>query len=167
MSEIIKVGMGELKVASAPDHIRTSGLGSCVAVTLYDPLQKIAGLAHVMLPASQEFLNQEFLNKGAKEGKYADRAIPLLVDKMVAKGGHPRFFEAKLVGGAQMFTFFSKGETMRIGPRNVQACQKILRQIGIPIVAEVIGGNISRTIEIDASTGILSIFTGNKNIMNV
>lgn len=162
MSEIIKVGMGELKVASAPDHIRTSGLGSCVAVTLYDPLQKIAGLAHVMLPASQEFLN-----KGTKEGKYADRAIPLLVDKMVAKGGHPRFFEAKLVGGAQMFTFFSKGETMRIGPRNVQACQKILRQIGIPIVAEVIGGNISRTIEIDASTGILSIFTGNKNIMNV
>lgn len=72
MSEIIKVGMADLNIALAPDRIRTSGLGSCVGVVIHDPVKKIAGLAHVMLPSSA-LAKQDQIN----EAKYADTAIQI------------------------------------------------------------------------------------------
>lgn len=154
---VVKVGMADLQVAQDPDHLRTTGLGSCVGVVLYDSSQRVGGLAHVMLPTSQ-MAKQENLN----HAKFADTAIPLLIQQMEKAGARVTRMKAKLAGGAQMFAFASQSETMRIGARNVEACKAMLHKLGIPIVAEETGGNYGRTIELDCATGILHIRTINQ-----
>ncbi|UYZ15391.1 chemotaxis protein CheD [Brevibacillus sp. WF146] len=160
--EIIKIGMADLGVAKPPDRLRTTGLGSCVGVVLYDVVHKVGGMAHVMLPESS-------LGKGGPltVGKYADTAIPQLIQEMERAGASIRHMVAKLAGGAQMFASLGNSDTMRIGPRNVEACKQALQSAQIRIVAEDTGGNCGRTIEFDTSTGILQIRTVNHGVKEV
>lgn len=149
---MIKVGMADLNVARQSGILKTTGLGSCVGVTLYDSISKVAGMAHVMLPSSDI----------AKEGnlniaKYADTAIPEMIRKMQELGASIRRLSAKMAGGAQMFAFTGSSDTMRIGPRNVDSCKEMLKKYDIPLLAEDTGGNYGRTIEFDAASGILLI----------
>ncbi|MCG0314925.1 MAG: chemotaxis protein CheD [Calditerricola sp.] len=163
VARVIKVGMADLQVAKAPDRLVTVGLGSCVAVCIYDPTAKVAGLAHVMLPSS-ELARGEAVNVG----KYADTAIPALLARMEAWGGHRRRFVAKLAGGAQMFAIAAAGNpALRIGERNVLACKALLAEHGIPVVAEDTGGSSGRTVEFDSETGKLVIRTVQKGIKEV
>jgi chemotaxis protein CheD len=160
--EIIKIGMADWGVAKPPDRLRTTGLGSCVGVVLYDSVNKIAGMAHVMLPDSS-------LGKGSEIniGKYADTAIPQLIRDMETAGASKRNLVAKIAGGAQMFSFLNGNDTMRIGPRNVDACKAMLMREQIKIVAEETGGNCGRTIEMDTETGMLQIRTVNQGVKEV
>ncbi|MBP2001095.1 chemotaxis protein CheD [Paenibacillus shirakamiensis] len=149
---IVKVGMAELDIIEKTGVIRTTGLGSCVGLTLYDPYLKVAGLAHVMLPSS------DIAREGALNiAKYADTAVPSVFDKLIRLGASPKRIVAKMAGGSQMFVFAGKGDTMRIGPRNVESCKLKLAELGIPLIAEDTGGNYGRTIELDCETGILFI----------
>lgn len=152
--QLVKVGMADLNVAAGAGILKTTGLGSCVGVTLYDPLVKVAGMAHVMLPSSVI----------AKEGnlniaKYADTAIPELIRQMNRLGAVNSRLVAKLAGGAQMFAFHTTSDTMRIGPRNVESCKAQLVRLSIPVVAEDTGGSVGRTIELYAESGILVLRT--------
>jgi len=149
---VIKVGMADLQVIAEAGSLRTTGLGSCVGITLHDPKMHIAGMAHVMLPAS-DIVRDGPLNPA----KYADTAIPLLVEQMLDLGAQSRRLQAKMAGGAQMFAFTGTNETMRIGWRNVETCKAILQRFSIPLIAEDTGGNFGRTIEICSVTGILMI----------
>lgn len=160
--EIIKIGMADLGVAKPPSRLRTTGLGSCVGVVLYDHIHKVAGMAHVMLPESS-------LAKGGElsVGKYADTAIPHLIQQMQKEGAASRNMIAKLAGGAQMFAFLGGNDMMRIGPRNVEACKMALQAAQIKIIAEDTGGNCGRTIEFDSSTGVLQIRTVNQGVKEV
>jgi len=160
--EIIKIGMADLGVSKSPDRLRTTGLGSCVGVVLYDATKKIAGMAHVMLPDSSLAKGDDF-----NIAKYADTAIPQLIKEMEQAGSSVRNLIAKMAGGAQMFSFLSGNDTMRIGPRNVEACKTMLKEAGIRIVAEDTGGNCGRTIEMDSETGILQIRTVNQGVKDV
>lgn len=149
---IIKVGMADLQVAHVQGILKTTGLGSCVGVTLFDARTKVAGMAHVMLPSSDI----------AKEGslniaKYADTALPDMIRRMEALGAAVSRMEAKLAGGAQMFAFSQGSDTMRIGPRNVESCKAMLQKFAIPVKGEDTGGNYGRTIEFDLATGKLLI----------
>ncbi|MDV2685451.1 chemotaxis protein CheD [Alkalihalophilus lindianensis] len=157
MSEVIKVGMADLKVATPPDTIRTSGLGSCVGVVIYDELTNVSGMAHVMLPDSSQS-KQATLNIA----KYADSAIKELIKQLLGQGGRAFSLKAKIAGGAQMFTFQSGSDVMRIGPRNVEAVKLALKQSKIPILAEDVGGKSGRTIEFDPLTKMLHIRTVNQ-----
>ncbi|MDO7905809.1 chemotaxis protein CheD [Paenibacillus sp. JX-17] len=149
---IIKVGMADLNVAGNPGVIRTIGLGSCVGVTLYDPQLKLAGMAHVMLPTA-DIAREGQLNIA----KYADTALPELLNKLLRLGVSQSRLVAKMAGGAQMFAFAGSGDTMRIGPRNVESCKLQLDELRIPLIGEDTGGNHGRTIELDCETGVLSI----------
>ncbi|MGZ0040787.1 chemotaxis protein CheD [Paenibacillus ottowii] len=156
---IIKVGMADLNVTSNPNSIRTTGLGSCVGLTLYDPHLKLAGMAHVMLPSS-DIAREGQLNIA----KYADTALPELLERMLKLGAERRRLIAKMAGGAQMFAFAGSGDTMRIGPRNVESCKEMLVDLGIPLIAEDTGGNYGRTIELDSETGVLNIRSVQKGV---
>ncbi|AGA58200.1 MAG: chemotaxis protein CheD [Thermobacillus sp.] len=151
MTELIKVGMADWKIASSGDVLKTTGLGSCVGLTLYDGAAKIAGMAHIMLPSS-EIAREEQFNRA----KYADTALPDMLQAMIAAGASRRRLVAKLAGGAQMFAFAGQ-DTMRIGPRNVETCKMMLESLDIPLVAEDTGANYGRTIELDSTTGVLTI----------
>lgn len=157
LQEVVKVGIADLNIAMAPHTIRTSGLGSCVGVIIYDLSNQIAGLAHVMLPDSA-LTKQKNLN----EYKYADTAIDVLVDRLIQKKARKFALKAKIAGGAQMFQIGNGSDVMRIGPRNVEAVEKQLKLHHIPIVASDVGGNNGRTIEFDPTTGKLNIRTVNK-----
>ncbi|MDB4868496.1 MAG: chemotaxis protein CheD [Cohnella sp.] len=149
---LIKVGMADLNIASGGALLKTTGLGSCVGVTLYDPQLKLAGMAHIMLPLS-EIAREGQLNVA----KYADTAIPELIRRLREKGADIKRLVAKMAGGAQMFAFAGGGDSMRIGPRNVESAKLMLDSFSIPLAAEDTGANYGRTVELDSGTGILMI----------
>src|SRR5690606_14110079 len=154
---VVKVGIADLNVVKAPNRIRTSGLGSCVGVVIYDSYKQVAGLAHIMLPDSSLTKQVNF-----NTYKYADTAIDILVEKLIQLGARKSQLKAKIAGGAQMFQLQSASEIMRIGPRNVEAVKERLNFHQIPIVSSDTGGNQGRTIEFDPVTTKLKIRTVNQ-----
>jgi chemotaxis protein CheD len=157
---VIRVGMADMNVAGVPDSLRTTGLGSCVGIALYDPHVKVAGLAHIMLPTST---NANEPNRA----KYANTAVPLLIEMMEKRGAQRNRLIAKLAGGAQMFTFAGQSDLMRIGPRNVEAVKEALAHYMIPIRGEDTGGNCGRTIELFCEDGSLSVRTAKQGVTTI
>ena len=147
MSEIIKVGMADLKICKSPDGITTLGLGSCVGIALRDPVKKIGGLAHIMLPDSTAIRNSTNIPK------FADTGIDELVRQIVEAGASRKKLVAKIAGGAQMFAFQNKSDLVRVGERNVDAVKKKLQELKIPILAEDTGKNYGRTVIFYPETG--------------
>lgn len=147
MSEVIKVGMADLKVCISPDTITTLGLGSCVGIAIRDPLTGIGGLAHVMLPDSKQ------IKDNSNIPKFADTGIEELVRCVVQAGASRNRLVAKIAGGAQMFAFQNKSNLVRVGERNVEASKAKLKELGIPILAEDIGENFGRTVVFSPETG--------------
>ncbi len=160
--DVVKVGIAQLDVATTTQRIRTSGLGSCVGVVLYDEIKQIAGLVHVMLPDSS-------LSRGNQltVAKFADTGVPALVQEMQKKGASTFRLKAKIAGGAQMFQFTSNQDSMRIGPRNVEAVKVQLKKLNIPLLAEDTGGNSGRTIEFNPQTSKLQIRTVNQGVKDL
>jgi chemotaxis protein CheD len=156
-NQVIRVGIGDMNIARSPDTIRTSGLGSCVGIILYDELKKTAGLAHIMLPDSTLAKKQ-----GMKRAKYADTAIYDLIHALKGEGISPYRLKAKIAGGAQMFQFSSSNDMMRIGPRNIEAVKELLLSFRVPIIVEDVGGTSGRTIEFDPESSELHIRSVNK-----
>lgn len=149
MSEIIKVGMADLKTCVSPDGVTTLGLGSCVGIAIRDPVTKIGGLAHVMLPDSTAIRNGN--NNIAK---FADTGIVELVKQMEKLGARRSRMVAKIAGGATMFTFQGGSSTMgQVGQRNVEATKKVLKELKIPLLAEDTGENYGRTVIFYPETG--------------
>lgn len=147
MDEMIKVGMADLKVCLFPNAITTLGLGSCVGIAVYDPISKVGGLAHVMLPDSTQIRNN------SNRAKFADTGILDLIDLMVKAGASRNRLVAKIAGGAQMFAFNGQSDMVRIGARNVEASKLKLKELGIRLLAEDTGLNYGRTVEFYTETG--------------
>jgi len=151
-SGVVKVGIADLNIVKAPGTIRTQGLGSCVGTIIYDDRTKIAGLSHILLPDSN------LAKRGNMNAyKYADLAIPLLIQKLVEAGASNYALKAKMAGGAQMFKSISDSSIMRIGLRNAEACKEQLGFFRIPIIASDLGGSSGRTIEFHPDTSKLEI----------
>lgn len=158
MDELIKVGMADLNVCLPPKGLTTLGLGSCVGIILYDPSTKVSGLAHIMLPDSTKIKNNGNI------AKFADTAVDKMIDDMCRLGAKRNKLIGKLAGGAQMFSFNSTNDLMRVGERNIVASKEKLQSLGIRIVAEDTGLNYGRTIEFYPETGELWIKTIGKPI---
>ena len=151
--KMLKVGMADLKVVKYPDALTTLGLGSCIGICLYDPVTKVAGLAHIMLPSSKA------IRKNSNEAKFADTGTVKLIKEMKKLGANPKRMICKIAGGAQMFAFSSSNDTMKIGERNAQAVIDIMKSLKIPVKANETGGNYGRTIEFFSEDGRLLIKT--------
>ena len=161
-SQVIKVGIAQMDIVKAPNTIRTSGLGSCVGVVLYDEVKHVAGMIHIMLPDST-LGRTGTLNVA----KFADTGITALIEKLAAEGISKFTLKAKIAGGAQMFQFTSDKDSMRIGPRNVEAVKQELKKHGIHLISEDTGGNSGRTIEFDPGTSKLNIRTVNQGVSEI
>ena len=150
--ENVTVGIAEFNIVKAPNQIMTIGLGSCCGVVLYDEINKIAGLVHILLSDSK--YEKNIVNKA----KYADTGIILLYEEMKKVGANPRFIRAKLAGGAHMFNFKNTGNSIfTIGERNVKSCKETLAKLNISIVSEDVLGSCGRTIIFDTLTNKLRI----------
>jgi chemotaxis protein CheD len=122
---------------------------SCIGLALVDRTATVAGLAHVVLPESQ--------GKSEPRAKFADLAVPDLVERLLAAGAVKRRLEAVIVGGARMF---SVGASLDIGARNAEAVREALGKEGIKIRAEEVGGNRGRTARIIVGTEVSSQLAG-------
>ncbi|QLK25462.1 chemotaxis protein CheD [Natrinema zhouii] len=146
----VQVGISELIVSDGDDTLKSYGLGSCLAIALYDPGSEIGGLAHVMLPDGDAADNSD-----RKPGKYADTAIRALLRRMVEQGASYTTVEAKIAGGSDMFEFESFGDG--VGQRNIAAAKEELEKLGVPLEGEDVGGEYGRTVEFTPGTGTLTI----------
>lgn len=153
MSELIKVGMADYKTGRNPHSLISYGLGSCVGIALYDAVNKIGGLAHIMLPDSTQARSTE------NPAKFADTALPLMLNEMIKMGAIKARVTAKIAGGAQMFTFANATDVMRVGERNAEAVRMLLKKMDIRILADDTGGNYGRTVELKIDTGIYRVRT--------
>ena len=149
--EMIRVGMADMKIATAPNQLTTIGLGSCLGIILYDPVKKIAGMIHIMLPDSTQ------ARRITKISKFADIGIPDMIKKMEKKGCVQRRMWAKIAGGSHMFNIGGNSPLMAVGERNAEATEIILKELKIPIKSSDMGGSRGRTIEFDCNDGKLKI----------
>lgn len=147
----VRVGIAEAAAVLAPGTIATIGLGSCVGILLYDTHKKIAALIHIMLPDSKLFRNIP------NAYKFADLAVPLMLEELKGQGCYKRNIIAKIAGGSSMFKFSEKNINSEVGLRNVNSVKEILEKEGIKLLAEDTGGNKGRTMIVDAETGQVQI----------
>ena len=147
------VGMGELSVAAGKRRLAVRGLGSCVAVILYDPTTQIGGIAHVMLPSHTLARNQEM------PAKFADKAVPLLLDRLVQLGVSRTNIGTRLVGGARMFGAAASEGTMYMGERNIVACRLAIEDAGLVVAAEDVGGQRGRSVLFSVRDGTVAVRT--------
>ncbi len=147
MNTLVNVGVARIEVTVNPSVLRTI-LGSCVGICIYDRMKKIGGLAHILLP--------NWTKDGVKE-KYADSAIPLMIAQMLKMGCTREFMSAKIAGGASMFKFQSNMTLGQIGERNIEVSRMVLKEKGIPLLAEDVGGNTGRVVDFFLEDGRMKI----------
>lgn len=137
-------------VARWDGRLVTIGLGSCVAIALYDAAHRVGGLAHVLLP------DPTVARDASNPARFAATAVPLLLEEMRTLGARGPF-QGKLAGGAALFgALLSTGGT-HMGARNVAAARAALAAAGIPLVAEDTGGSAGRSVALEVATGVFSV----------
>jgi len=158
---LIEVSMAHMKIARAPAVMVTRGLGSCLGITLYDPVKKIGAMAHPMLP------DIERAKIKSNPGRFVNSVINKMLEDLKSEGCLKSRLIAKLFGGAHMFSFIAKDSILNIGEKNIDMAKELLKQYGIDILVEELGGSVGRTIELDLETGkvlVKTISRGQKEV---
>lgn len=150
---LINVGVAQVKMGATPAVLRTI-LGSCVGICIYDRIKKVGGLAHVLLPTDT--------TGGKLPEKYADTAIPLLIERLIKEGGKKENMSAKIAGGASMFKFKGNTALGQIGDRNIESTKKVLEELGIPVLEEDVQGNSGRVIDFYLEDGRVKVKASGK-----
>lgn len=162
MQTEIRVGISDYKLGKAPNKLITVGLGSCIGTIIYDEKTKVGGLSHIMLPDSTMFISKQDI----KVAKFADLALPQMVTELKQQVPLPRL-KAKIVGGASMFGFNASAASIGIGQRNIEAVEKVLKELRIPIVAKHVGGNAGRTMIVDLNDFKTTVRIVNKEVIYI
>ncbi len=136
MTEEEEIKIGEMEITNQKKILVARALGSCVAVAIYDPENEVGGMAHILLGKGNK-------KRKGKTALYADKAINRMVKKIQEAGGRRKNLEAKIAGGASMFSSQSKGD---IGDDNIEAVLKELKDRNIPITGKDIGGTHARNV---------------------
>ncbi|WP_085833596.1 chemotaxis protein CheD [Clostridium merdae] len=151
MSNMITIGISDMKVVKGGEQLVTYALGSCVGICLYDPIRKVGGLGHIMLP--------KYPAANPKENKFrfADTCIMEMLREMEKLGAHRAQLTAKIAGGAKMFEVSGDSAFGNIGQRNVMAVRAMLAYEKIPIKAQDTGLNYGRTLYFTTDDGVMTI----------
>jgi len=159
------VGMAEIQTVKGAGQLTCLGLGSCIGLCGFDPMSKVAGMVHVMLP-------EAFAGKPVeKPGKFADTGVPALLDALKKAGADSSRLLFAMAGGAQVFKFGASPESrLDIGSRNSVAVTRVLKEMGFRIVAHDTGGSNGRTVIFTVETGdftVRTVTSGEKTLCNL
>ena len=134
-----RVKVADFAVARGEGVISTIGLGSCVAIAIYDKQTRVGGMAHVLLPS--EGLSRDKDNRA----KFPGTAVPLLLEEMKKLGARGPY-TAKIAGGSSMFGALLPAGGINMGERNVLSSRQALSEAGIPLAAQDVGGDYGRSV---------------------
>lgn len=155
MSNVRSVSIGEMVISNSLDDVLVAyGLGSCVAVCLYDPVKKVSGMLHALLP---NMPMGEKLN--GMPAKFVDQGIPMLLNEVMALGAQKPRLTVHICGGAHMLNSPGFKQALNIGERNVVAAKEGLYAAGLKIKAEAVGGNSGRTVKLYVASGLITVKT--------
>lgn len=156
---IRRVGIAKYRIGCRPEVFKAAGLGSCLAVSLYDVELGLGGLAHALLPGRQK--------DGPLTGsaKFVDDAIDEMYQALLDLGADQAHLVAKLAGGANMFETEFLSQVNGIGARSAHSARAALAALGVPLVGEDVGGNRGRTVEFDLATGQLIVYCARDKTM--
>jgi chemotaxis protein CheD len=148
----VRVKVADYAVRQGSYVLATIGLGSCVAIALYDRDSQVGALAHILLP------NPAMSRETGNPAKFPETVMPIMLDEMRALGAKsPARICAKLVGGASMFGQLANGAGINVGERNLSATRDVLAALGIPIIAEDTGLDYGRSVYFHLVDGRLEV----------
>jgi chemotaxis protein CheD len=150
------IGMADIKVSDRPeDTLITYALGSCLGIVVHDPVARVAGLLHVMLPSSQI----DDAKAKAQPAMFVDTGVPLLFKECYRLGARKERMTVSVAGGS--FSGRSDADdTFQIGKRNMLTLRKLLWKNGVLIHADETGGvQQSRTMSVIVSSGLVQLRT--------
>jgi chemotaxis protein CheD len=149
----VVVGVGDMGVSNNPQiTLSTYALGSCVAIVAYDPLMKVGGLLHLMLPESKISPNKA----ASQPAMFADTGLPLLFRSLIGLKADPSRLRIFLAGGASVLC---DSDTFRIGERNIRATSDYLAKGGYLVRHSSLGGTINRTVHLNVGNGDITLKT--------
>ena len=148
----VRVKVADYAVRRGNDIIATIGLGSCVAIALYDRESKTGGLAHILLPSMS--MSRETSNPA----KFPETIVPIMLAEMRALGAsNSARISAKIAGGASMFGQLVNGTGINVGERNIAATKEALAAAGIQIIAEDTGLDYGRSVYFHLADGRVEV----------
>ena len=148
----VRVKVADYAVRRGHAVLVTIGLGSCVAIALYDRETQVGALAHILLPSPS--MSRETANPA----KFPETIVPVMLEEMRALGVRPTArVGAKIVGGASMFGQLMSGTGINVGERNVTATRQVLVAAGIPLLAEDTGLDYGRSVYFHLTDGRLEV----------
>ncbi len=148
----VRVKVADYAVRRGEQVIATIGLGSCVAIALYDRDTQTGGLAHILLPS--QAMSRETTNPA----KFPETIVPLMLEEMrTLAGGKAGRISAKIAGGASMFGQLAVGSGVNVGERNIAATRDVLAAHHIPLVAEDTGPDYGRSVYFHLADGRLEV----------
>lgn len=151
MSNHIAVGLAEIKISNDPNDVLVAfGLGSCLGIGMYDPMLKLGGLLHAVLPKAGNHTEE-------LSAKYVDTGIRLLLNQLTQLGALPARLKVRMVGGANILVAPSLSSTFDIGARNISAAYQVFKELGIKLISEEVGGQTGRTVRMYILDGRMTI----------
>ena len=148
----VRVKVADYAVRRGPHVLATIGLGSCVAIALYERESQVGALAHILLP------NPAMSRETENPAKFPETIVPVMLEEMRALGTTATSrISAKIVGGASMFGQLANGSGINVGERNLSATRDVLAALGIPIVAEDTGLDYGRSVYFHLADGRLEV----------
>jgi len=149
----VVIGVGDLAVSNDPSvTLSTYALGSCIAVVGYDPLIKVGGILHLMLPDSKI----SPARASGQPGMFANTGLPLLFKSLQGMRADLTRLRLFVAGGANVL---AGNDTFKIGERNIQATHEFLDKLGFDFSHAAVGGTINRTIHLQNFDGLLTLKT--------
>jgi chemotaxis protein CheD len=156
---LVTVGVSDLKISEHDDDVLvTYALGSCIGVIVHDPLRRIGGMIHYMLPQSSVSPERAQENPAM----FADTGVPLLFHGMYRMGCDKQRLVVKVVGGARIHG--DGGGTFDIGRRNYSIIRQMLWKAGVLMAAECVGGAASRTARLHVGSGRVTVLSNAQEV---
>ncbi|MEO8088738.1 MAG: chemotaxis protein CheD [Gemmatimonadales bacterium] len=158
---VVVVKVADLRCGLGNDTLLTVGLGSCVAILLYDAEARIGGMAHILLPSPA------LSRKDSNPAKFPQTAVPRLLELMTADGARSERITARLAGGASMFAALAPPGTIQMGERNLVAARQVLNSHRLPLTGEAVGGDFGRTVRFRMCDGQVEISTVSHGVQHL
>jgi chemotaxis protein CheD len=154
MKDPIGVGLGEQVISRDPNDVLVAyGLGSCLGIVMIDPVSRVAGLLHAVLPHWTNGME----SSDPASSKYVDSGIERLLTTMINEGAVKYRLIVRMAGGANMLIAPGMTTSFEIGTRNIEAARVTMQRLNLTIKAEAVGGNVGRTVRVYVADNRMTI----------